>query len=77
MITSKNGDLLQIHAPLGDFMLNKSDRPVVLLRGGAGITAMLSMLEPLAEQDGDNRQVVFLHATATERIMHSVSMFAH
>jgi nitric oxide dioxygenase len=59
----KEGDLLQIHAPLGDFTLNKSDRPVVLLSGGAGITAMLSMLEHLAEQGGDSREVVFLHAT--------------
>ena len=42
--TVREGDLLDVHMPLGDFTLDQSDDPVVLLSGGAGITAVLSML---------------------------------
>ena len=57
------GDVLHVHMPLGDFTLDDGDAPVVLLSGGAGITAVLSMLESLAGPDGGGRQAVFLHAT--------------
>jgi len=53
------GDQLEVHAPVGDFVLDEtSDRPVVLISGGAGITAVLSMLEHLAVNS--TRDVVFL-----------------
>ena len=57
------GDVLHVHMPLGDFVLDDGDAPVVLLSGGAGITAVLSMLEHLAGPDGGTREAVFLHAT--------------
>ncbi len=56
------GDLLDVHMPLGDFVLQPGTRPVVLLSGGSGITAVLSMLEHLTKHDGGERDVVFLHA---------------
>lgn len=56
------GSILDIHMPLGDFVLHPGTRPVVLLSGGSGITAVLSMLEQLTGEDGGNREVVFLHA---------------
>ena len=56
------GGVLHVHMPLGDFVLNDGDTPVVLLSGGAGITAVLSMLEHLAGPDGGTREAVFLHA---------------
>ena len=53
------GDTVLVHAPVGDFVLDEeSDRPVVLLSGGAGVTAVLSMLEHLAANSA--REVVFL-----------------
>ncbi len=55
-------DLLDIHMPLGDFVLQPGMRPIVLLSGGSGITAVLSMLEHLTGETGGNREVVFLHA---------------
>ncbi|HLZ66167.1 MAG TPA: NO-inducible flavohemoprotein [Aliidongia sp.] len=56
----REGDALAIHAPLGDFVLDEAtDRPVVLLSAGSGITPMVSMLEHLA---GGTRSVLFLHA---------------
>lgn len=57
----REGDTLGIHAPLGDFTLDETtDRPVVLLSAGSGITPMISMLEYLA---GGPRPILFLHAT--------------
>ena len=56
------GDLLQVHMPCGDFVLRGGDAPVVLLSGGAGITAMLTMLQHLAGPQGGSREVLFIHA---------------
>lgn len=55
------GDSLLVHVPVGDFVLDEAgDRPIVLLSGGAGVTAVLSMLEHLAGPEGGSREVVFL-----------------
>lgn len=55
------GDLVQAAGPLGDFYLDEStQRPVVLLSGGVGITPMLSMLQRLVKHT--LRKVYFLHA---------------
>jgi nitric oxide dioxygenase len=58
----KEGDVLSVHMPFGDFVLSKGDSPVVLLSGGSGITAVLSMLEHLAGPQGGTRKVLFIHA---------------
>lgn len=60
--TVQEGDLLDVHMPLGDFVLRPGTHPVVLLSGGSGITAVLSMLEHLTGDEGGDREVVFLHA---------------
>ncbi|MPY67464.1 hypothetical protein F8S09_12340 [Deinococcus sp. SDU3-2] len=51
-----------VKTPAGDFSLQDSDRPVVLLSGGVGITPMLSMLNTLVTS-GSTRPVLFVHAT--------------
>lgn len=61
------GDDLLVHLPAGDFVLQASDRPVVLLSGGVGITPMLGMLHALA---GTARPTVFVHA-ALNRAAHA------
>lgn len=54
------GDLVEAEGPRGDFVLDEaSDRPVLLLSGGVGLTPMVAMLHRLAAQ-GD-RRVLFLH----------------
>lgn len=55
------GDMLSVEGPRGDFVLNEtSERPVVLLSGGVGLTPMVSMLHALAKRSA--RRVLFLHA---------------
>lgn len=57
----REGDTLPVHVPVGDFVLDgEGDRPLVLMSGGAGVTAVLSMLEHLAGPGGGLREVVFL-----------------
>lgn len=56
------GDLIDVHVPSGDFVLSDSAAPVVLLSGGSGITALLSMLEHLTSPEGGSREVLFVHA---------------
>ena len=42
------GDIIDIHAPAGDFTLKPTTKPVVLISAGVGITPLQSMLEYLA-----------------------------
>ena len=54
------GGTLLVHAPVGDFVLDEDNEgPVVLMSGGAGITAVLAMLEHLATRTA--REVLMLH----------------
>ncbi len=57
------GDTLQFSAPAGDFVLDNTDIPVVLISGGIGVTPLLSMLNTIAEKQ-PQRQATFIHATA-------------
>jgi len=53
------GDTLDLFPPSGDFKLESSDKPLVLISGGVGITPTLAMLQAaLATQ----RPVHFIHA---------------
>ncbi len=52
----KEGDILDVMAPSGQFYLDMtSDRPLVLLAGGVGLTPLLSMFLSIAEA-GSRRQ---------------------
>ncbi|WP_163183211.1 NO-inducible flavohemoprotein [Neobacillus sedimentimangrovi] len=58
----KEGDILKVSAPAGDFVLDTSkDTPVVLLSGGVGLTPMMSMLKTIVETQPE-RKVTFIHA---------------
>lgn len=55
-------DIIEISAPAGDFFVTLSEKPMVLLSGGIGITPLLSMLYTTIEKE-PNRKVFFVHAT--------------
>lgn len=52
------GDSLQLFAPSGAFILTASDKPLVLISGGVGITPTLAMLEAAL---ATSRPVHFIH----------------
>ena len=45
------GDLLEVGAPRGNFILPKTDDPVVLLSAGVGVTPVLAMLQALSSAE--------------------------
>jgi nitric oxide dioxygenase len=64
----KEGDLLKVSAPAGDFILDtEKNTPVVLLSGGVGLTPMMSMLKTLVEIQS-SREVTFVHAAANSNV---------
>jgi ferredoxin-NADP reductase len=48
----KVGDIVEVSAPRGDFVLSEEEGPVVLIGAGVGITPVLAMLHSLAESSG-------------------------
>ena len=58
------GDRLDIAAPRGDFVLDASRRPVLLVSAGIGVTPVLAMLHALVESQSP-RDVYWLHAART------------
>jgi ferredoxin-NADP reductase/MOSC domain-containing protein YiiM len=55
------GDVLDVSAPRGSFILQSGERPVVLLSAGIGATPVLAMLHALAAARS-TRPVLWLHA---------------
>jgi len=54
------GDQLEIAAPRGNFILDQTGAPVLLISGGIGATPVLAMLHTLAEGHSD-RQIWWVH----------------
>lgn len=63
------GDVLDVSAPRGSFVLQPGDGPVVLLSAGIGATPVLAMLHVLAAGHS-TRQILWLHG-ARDRLHHS------
>jgi ferredoxin-NADP reductase/MOSC domain-containing protein YiiM len=62
------GDGLDVSSPRGSFLLQTSERPVVLLSAGIGATPVLAMLHALAAERS-TRQILWLH-TARDKEHH-------
>ncbi len=65
------GDLLDVAAARGTFILDRTQDPVLLISAGIGATPLLAMLHELAEQRSD-REIWWLHG-AHNRADHSFS----
>ena len=60
------GAVLDVSSPRGSFVLQSSERPVVLLSAGIGATPVLAMLHSLAAERS-TRQVLWLYGTSDRR----------
>ncbi|UGS38929.1 MOSC and FAD-binding oxidoreductase domain-containing protein [Capillimicrobium parvum] len=60
------GDRVDVAAPRGTFLLDRTDAPVLLISAGIGATPVLAMLHALAEQHSD-RAVWWLHGSRSSR----------
>jgi ferredoxin-NADP reductase/MOSC domain-containing protein YiiM len=65
----KVGDVLEVAAPRGSFVLREDSRPVVLISAGVGATPVLAMLHALA-RERSGRPVWWLHG-ARDRDEHA------
>ncbi|MFA7895755.1 NO-inducible flavohemoprotein [Pseudomonas putida] len=61
----KVGDTLELFPPAGDFTLAASDKPLVLISGGVGITPTLAMLEAALPT---GRPVHFIHCARNGQV---------
>jgi len=61
---AKVGDILDVSAPAGDFVLTPSDSPLLLASAGAGITTVLPIVEHIVRTQ-PRRQVIEAHADRT------------
>lgn len=62
----KEGDVLEMAPPYGDFALAASDRPIVLIAAGIGVTPMFSMLQSAANE-GVERTIHFVECMRSGR----------
>ncbi|MCW2811513.1 MAG: hemin transporter [Friedmanniella sp.] len=58
------GDVLQLSAPAGDFVVDPTDGPLLLASAGAGITTVLPIVEHIARTQ-PQRSVIVAHADRT------------
>jgi MOSC domain-containing protein YiiM/NAD(P)H-flavin reductase len=59
---AREGDLLDVSAPRGNFTLRPSQNPVVLLSAGVGATPLISMLHSLAAE-GSQQEIWWIYGT--------------
>jgi ferredoxin-NADP reductase/MOSC domain-containing protein YiiM len=59
---AREGDLLDVSAPRGSFILRPSQSPVVLLSAGVGATPLMSMLHTLAAERSQ-REIWWIYGT--------------
>ena len=60
------GDQLDIAAPRGTFILDRTHAPVLLISAGIGATPVLAMLHALAQEHSD-REIWWLHGARSSR----------
>ena len=60
------GDQLDVAAPRGTFILDRTHAPVLLISAGIGATPVLAMLQALAEEHSD-REIWWLHGARNSR----------
>ncbi len=63
------GNVIDISAPAGDFVLNfEEEEPVAFISGGVGITPLFSMFESLVQKES-NRDITFIQAAKNKNVL--------
>jgi ferredoxin-NADP reductase len=55
------GDLIDLGAPAGDFVVDDGEQPLLFVAGGSGVTPIAAILRDL-EARGERRDIVVLHS---------------
>jgi len=61
----REGDVLALYPPAGNFTLQESDKPLVLISGGVGITPTLAMLQAALHS---SRPIHFIHCARNHAV---------
>lgn len=59
------GDIIRVYPPFGEFTLQESNKPLVLISGGLGITPILTMLQSALTTQ---RPIYFIHAARNAEV---------
>lgn len=62
------GDTLEVMPPMGSFVLNEADAPLVLFAAGSGITPIMSILKSTLKSSHQNIQLVYGNRSEEEII---------
>ncbi|RYL92098.1 NO-inducible flavohemoprotein [Sporolactobacillus sp. THM7-4] len=57
----RQGDILEVSAPAGDFSLRPSQKPVVFISGGIGQTPLIAMVKHLVNHD-PHKNITWIHS---------------
>ncbi|EAW07100.1 putative flavohemoprotein [Aspergillus clavatus NRRL 1] len=65
----KEGDIVEVSHPYGDFFLSSAEaaHPIVLLSAGVGVTPLMSILNTLAGSSTVQRKIHFIHGSRTSQ----------
>ncbi|WP_338452136.1 NO-inducible flavohemoprotein [Niallia oryzisoli] len=63
----QEGDIVQISAPAGEFVLEEKEIPAVLISGGVGLTPMVSMFKTIVKEQPE-RKVTFIHGALNSQV---------
>ncbi|RHZ56155.1 uncharacterized protein CDV56_106463 [Aspergillus thermomutatus] len=66
---TKEGDLVEVSHPCGDFFLSSTEasHPVVLLSAGVGVTPLMSILNTITDSASSQRKIHFVHGSRSSQ----------
>lgn len=73
--TNRVGEEITISGPMGKFCLDDSQRPMVCIAGGSGMSAIFALLEN-AQLNGVQRDVLFLYGARTQADLYQLDEIA-
>lgn len=73
----KEGDIIEITVPMGRFVLKDSNKPLVLLGGGIGITPMLTMAYASKESKRDVHFIYSIPNSSNHSFREEIELLTH